>query len=222
MLEEFIPGPEYSIDGFAWDGQFVPVCVAVRESCPPPHLYAVGIRAPAPVAPDAKASCVATVAAAVEALGLVNTPVHARVILAPDGPVMVHVSATPAESPESIDLVEPAYGIDFAAQALRVAVGERPHTKRRWKRGAALRWFQAPSGIVTSIEGLETIQKSEGVCDLVLHVAPGQTIRHVADRDERDAVGHIITTGDTVQEAESAAKRLLDECRITCTSTLPG
>ncbi len=121
IYEEFVPGPEVTVNAFSIDGRFFPVTVTDRihfEGVPGVarrHVY--------PAAADGAGAAAAVAEAAVAAVGITSGPSYVQLILADDGPRVVEVAARLGGGHDS-EICRAAAGVDLAAAAVLAAVGE--------------------------------------------------------------------------------------------------
>ena len=121
LCEEFVEGPELTVNAFLDDG----ACRAHRDrprarrwpSASPPRTSTRAPRRPARSAAVAEAAC--------SALGLREGPTYTQVLLAPDGPRVMEVAARLGGGHDA-ELCEAALGVDLSAAAVRAALGREP------------------------------------------------------------------------------------------------
>ncbi len=153
IYEEFVPGPEVTVNAFSIDGRFLPVTVTDRihfEGVPGVarrHVY--------PAAADGADAAAAVAEAAVAAVGITSGPSYVQLILAVDGPRVVEVAARLGGGHDS-EICRTAAGVDLATAAVLAAVGEPvaaeelvPH-----RDGAAvIEFLAAPPGELVAATG---------------------------------------------------------------------
>jgi biotin carboxylase len=125
LVEEYLSGPEISIDGAVFDGDYLPFFIAHKQVGLHPYFEEIGhiVRADDPLLEDPELGRV--LAQAHRALGLRFAVTHTEVRLTERGPVIIEVNVRPGG-----DLIpylgKLATGIDPACIAVDVAVGNRP------------------------------------------------------------------------------------------------
>ena len=153
LYEEFVPGPEVTVNAFSAGGRFVPVTVTDRihfEGVP-----GVARRHVFPAAASGAGEAARVAEAAVAAVGIGAGPSYIQLILADDGPRVVEVAARLGGGHDS-EICRAAAGVDLAAAAVRAAVGEEvaaeslePH-----RNGAAvIEFLAAPPGRLVAASG---------------------------------------------------------------------
>jgi biotin carboxylase len=153
IFEEFVPGPEVTVNAFSVDGRFQPVTITDRvhfEGVPGVarrHVY--------PAAADGAAAAAAVAEAAVAAVGITSGPSYTQLILAAGGPRVVEVAARLGGGHDS-EICRAAVGVDLAAAAVRSALGEPvdPQTLVPHRNGAAvIEFLAAPPGELVAATG---------------------------------------------------------------------
>ena len=160
LVEQYVPGPEISVDSAVHDGEVLPMFIARKQVGYPPYFEETGhiVDAADPLLADAGLASV--LVAAHKALGFTDGITHAEFKLTPDGPVVIEVNARLGG-----DLIPylgmRASGIDPGLAAAAVACGQRPElTTDRSPVSAAvpsgvagIRFFYAPADD-TAIEAI--------------------------------------------------------------------
>ncbi|MGW0810972.1 ATP-grasp domain-containing protein [Nonomuraea sp. NPDC002799] len=213
LLEEYLRGPEFSVETFHVRGE--PTCVGVVAKTLTGHPYFVesGHVYPAPLTPLEGEAIVATTQAALAAVGVRDGPTHTEVKLLPDGVALVEINPRLAGGmiPELVRLVD---GLDLLEQQLRGAAG-MPVTLATRRRGyAGVRFLTAERpGVLRTGAGWREAELLPGVESVVVTAEPGTRVS--PPRSAYDRLGHVIARGTTVRELsarlEAAVPSLLME-----------
>jgi biotin carboxylase len=153
LYEEFVPGPEVTVNAFSIGGRFVPVTVTDRV-----HFEGVPGVAQRHVYPAAAAGAEAAAGvaqAAVAALGIDDGPSYVQLILADDGPRVIEVAARLGGGHDS-EICRTAVGVDLAAAAVLAAVDQPvdPEALEPHQNGAAvIEFLAAPPGELVAVKG---------------------------------------------------------------------
>lgn len=202
LVEEYVAGPEYSVEVFA--GQ--PVVVVFKHTGALPQFVETGHDLPALLPPGAEKPIAAVAAAAVRALRLDWGAVHVEVRAGRDGPRIVEVNPRPAGGmiPE---LVRHALGVDLIDAQIRVACGRDPGVRRRTARFASIRFLTAPedSIIAEPARATASARAVPGVVDAVLSSRAGTRVEPATDF--RGRVGHVIAVAEGAHDAVDAAEQ---------------
>jgi predicted ATP-grasp superfamily ATP-dependent carboligase len=140
LVEEFLTGPEVSVDAAVHRGEVLPMFVARKEIGYPPYFEEVGhvVDAADPLLPDPEIRDI--VQATHTALGFADGMTHTELKLTPSGPKVVELNGRLGG-----DLIPylglRATGMDPGLAAAAVACGERPELRPDRSRVAAVRFF---------------------------------------------------------------------------------
>jgi biotin carboxylase len=140
LVEEYLTGPEVSVDCAVHRGRVYPLCLARKEVGYPPYFEEVGhvVDAADPLLSDP--GLLAVVQDAHTALGYADGVTHTELKLTPDGPKLVEVNARLGG-----DLIPylglRATGVDPGLAAAAVACGQPPAVAPDRKLVGAVRFF---------------------------------------------------------------------------------
>lgn len=217
LLEEYMPGEEFCVDGLIHDGRYIPGGITGKEVSPLPHRFDKGIFMPPQKSP-AECEIIETCAReALEAIGYTNGTFHLEIIVSPDGPRIVEIAGRPGGGRIPTDLIPMAYGMDFMGDSIRIALGEAPISERRFERGVALYWFESQPGRIQDISNLRDAESSRGVKEIVFQAQVGDTLKPIIDCVTRDSVGYVLTEGNTSEEAVENVNRARSICKVITT-----
>jgi biotin carboxylase len=207
LVEEYVDGPEVTVNAFSVNGRFHPLTVTDRLTA---DLPAFGV-ALAHVWPSQHE--MADVARhAAEALGIRDGPTYTQIRVGPDGPRVMELAARLGGGHDA-ELCDAALGVDLNALAIAAALGHRPNVpEARPSGGACVSFLVSPAGRLERVEGLEEARGVDGVLDVVVYRRPGWTfgpLRRGADR-----AGFILTRGDSRREALERAARAAERIRF--------
>jgi biotin carboxylase len=220
LIEAFVEGEEFNVDGLVFDGQYYPGGITGKERSDPPYRFDWGIYMPPLEDADTVALIETTAASALKAIEFATGTTHVEVILSETGPYIVEIAGRPGGGRIPTDLIPLSYGMDFMADSLRVALGEAPREERRFERGAAMYWIPSRSGVVAGVLGAEEARKMPGVEDVNLSLEVGERLGHVVDCVTRDKIGYVLASGDTAEAAIANAKAARDCCKIATQATV--
>lgn len=219
LLESFIEGEEYNVDGLVHDGQYRLGGITGKERSRPPHRFDLGIFMPPPLSAELRDRLVSAVERGLAALGYRHGTTHVEVIAGSDGVLIVEAAGRPGGGRIPTDLIPLTTGTDYIADSFRVALGQAPSEQPAHRRGAALFWIPSRSGVVEAVEGVENAKALRGVHDVIVPVRVGDRVGHITDCVSRDRIGYVLTSGDTVEEAVETARRAQEQIRIVTRPT---
>ncbi|MFE3742583.1 pyridoxal-phosphate dependent enzyme [Streptomyces sp. NPDC059134] len=212
LVEEFVEGPEYSLEMFCADGEAVCVGVTQRTSTELPYFVETGHLFPAALPSAARAELAETARHALKAIGFERGPAHVEARLTAAGPVVMEINGRLAGGmiPE---LVRAATGIDLMDQQIRAATGRPLRLVADRARCAGLRFLTASDhGRLTGVTGTAEAAGIPGVESVVTTGTPGRLVR--PPQDAYDRLGHVIAVADTPQEVDAALDRAMAVLRV--------
>jgi len=214
LLETCMDGEEFGVDGLVYQGQYLFGGITHKIRSAPPNRYDLGLYMP-PAIPDATSDViVGTVAEGLAAIGFENGTTHCEVILSNEGPRIVEMAGRPGGARIPTDLIPIAYGWDFIADSLRIAVGQAPVGQKQFVRGSAIYWLPAEAGVVQTVEGTEEARGMPGVRDVSVLVKPEDVIEPTVDCVTRVSIGYVLVEGANRDEAIANAERASAAIRI--------
>lgn len=222
LIEAFIPGEEFNVDGLVHDGVFYLGGITGKDLSPLPYRYDLGIWMPPLVDKETSDLIGSTVEHAVSAIGYTRGTVHVEVMLSPEGPRVVEMAGRPGGGRIPTDLIPRTYGWDYTADSIRVALGLAPEGRPQLQGATSVYWVKAPSGAVDAITGIEEARASEGVFDIVMKVKPGDCLGHIIDCATRDKIGFVMTEADTPDRAAELARAAAAKIEVHTTRVYTG
>ncbi|MER6117587.1 ATP-grasp domain-containing protein [Streptomyces sp. NPDC001743] len=191
LLEEFLHGPEVSVETVTFAGRTEVVGVTDKSTGAAPAFVETGHMFPAALTEEDARAARETAVPAVEALGLDAVVAHTEIKLTPDGPRVVEVNPRPAGN-RITELVRHVTGIDLAAACVNVALGREPDLRPRptGLHSAAI-GFLLPGavGVLEGVDGLDEVGAAPDVLELSV-ATPGT---RAAEADSNNAyLGHVM------------------------------
>jgi biotin carboxylase len=215
IVEEYIDGPEVTVQAVSIDGVFHPLLVADRLTADPP-AFGVALAHAWPCVTGTQ-SPIETARAAAEALGVRNGPTYTQIRVGADGSRVVELAARLGGGHDA-ELVEAATGVKLNDLALDFALGNRACVTGTQSHsvpqpgGACVFFLVAPEGVLHAVEGREAAHASEGVLDVRIYREPGFRIGPL--RRGADRAGAVIAVGDSRDDALARARNAADEIRF--------
>ncbi|WP_281185184.1 ATP-grasp domain-containing protein [Micromonospora halophytica] len=212
LMEEFLDGPEVSVETLSFDGQHVVVAVTDKE-LGGTGFAEVGLSTPSRQPGETLREATRLVADLLDAVGLRNGPAHTEVKLTSRGPRIV-------ESHNRIgggginDMTETVYGIDMERYALAAGLGVlEPLTESPEPRGAAAHAAIMPEpGRVVEVTGVDAVRADPAFIDVNVRVKPDDVVQPLTWNE--DIAGWVLARGVTTAEAVANSKRLAAAIRV--------
>ncbi len=206
IVEEYVEGPEFSLDAIV-HGDRVELCgVADRHIAFAPFFVELGHTMPSAYPPDAIAEVVRVFELGVRALGLGPGAAKGDIKLGKRGAVVGEIAARLSGGYMSGWTYPYASGVDPTLAALRVAVGLPPGDlapRRDWV--SAERAFISIPGTVSRLLGEREARLDPYVKDVFLRLAPGS--RAVFPSNNVEKGGNVISQAPDRASALAAAER---------------
>ncbi len=205
LVEEFVEGPEYSVEALTWDGQTKVIAVTEKLTSGYPYYVEIGHSQPPRCSLQDVTLLTDTAVSSVAALGIDWSASHSEIRLSPYGPRVMEIGARLGGGYINTHLVPLSTNIDIVEATMQIALGKRPAIKvSHAKRAAAIRFLSAEAGIVQSICGINDVKKLRGVSSFEVFVSPGDRVIPLTDADGR--VGYVICTGEDAESAIYSAE----------------
>jgi len=208
MAERFLDGPQVSTESLVIAGVAHTVGLADRNY---EHLerfapYVIEDGGELPTRHD-PAPIADVVQRAATSLGVRNGVVKGDVVIHDGRPHVIELAARLSGGYLCTHEIPLSTGVDFVGCAIRIALGEPPQPDElvpRFARGVAQRWLFPPPGRVVAISGADAVAVRPEVELCELRAAIGDTVPPVTSHPAR--AGLVITTGDTREQAVTAAR----------------
>lgn len=212
MVEEYMTGPEVSVEAMTVDGQTTILAVTDKYITPPPYFVELAHCEPSCLDSGVQERIRQTALQAAAAIRLQNGPSHTEIKVTKDGPKIVELAARLGGDFITARLVPLSTGIDMVGASVLLATGEKPDLLRRWQKGAAIHFIQGEEGVIRSIETDEALSNLPGVEEIVIYKKPGDVL--CGTKSSNDRLGHIITVGETAKEAMEAGERAVRMVKV--------
>lgn len=213
LIEQFIEGPEFSVEVIVWQGEPHVLAVTDKKTTEAPFFVELGHNQPSVYPEDVQQKLKDGAIAGCKALGLTNCAAHCELKIQNDEAYLMEIGARMGGDFISTELTHLSSGIDMVAATINVVLGVEPNLEpTEDKHGVCIRYFCPKQGKLLSIEGAE-ILKSPYVYDAEIYHQPGDVIPEV--RASQDRSGHVIVTAETAQLAIERADDVIREVKFT-------
>ena len=216
IVEEFIDGPEFSIDALVYAGTIQITGFADRHIVFPPYFIEIGHTLPTALPQSDQEAIIAEFERAVRALGIGPGAAKGDMKLSARGPVVGEIAARLSGGYMSGWTYPLATGVNLSEAAIRIALGEPPGAIRpRWNRTSAERAVVSIPGVIERVDGVDAARAVTGVEELFLLRGSGDAIQFPRNNVEKAA--NVIAVRDTRDAATDAAMQAVASIEVVLT-----
>ena len=213
LVEDYIPGPEYALEGLLNDGQMHVLALFDKPDPLDGPFFEETIYTTPSRLPAEEQNAISEVAArAAAALGLRHGPVHAELRVPPGGgPVMVELAARSIGG-------RCAKTLRFTGDApleeliLRQAFGLSFESARQGGAGGVMMIPIPDAGILTGVHGLAEARSVSGIEEIEIAAPLHQPVTPLPEGDSY--LGFIFASGETPAQVEAALRAAHAELRF--------
>lgn len=207
LIEQFIDGPEFSIEIIVWDGNVNVLTVTDKKTTGAPHFVELGHNQPSCYSPEDVDALKAAAVAGVKALGVNNCACHAEAKLFNGKAYLMEIGARLGGDFISTVLTPLSTGIDMVAAAIDAALGIKPDLSvKQVPKGVCIRYFCPSPGKLRSISNIEVLNDTR-VFEWDIYRKVGEIIPEITSSLSRS--GHVIVTEDSPEKAIVLADNLI-------------
>ncbi len=205
IVEEYMDGPEFSIEGLVFDGEFHLTGLADRHIFFPPYFIEMGHTIPSSYSGADAEPIIDVFRRGVKALGLSHGAVKGDIKLTSRGAMVGEIAGRLSGGYMSGWTFPYSSGIDLTSAALDLAVGSRPEAlvPSRCSVSAERAWISAP-GTVAEVIGLEAARGMPNIEHVFPRSAPGDQVNF--PRNNVEKCGNVIAVADSREVSIRAAE----------------
>lgn len=207
IVEEYIDGPELSLDALVHSGE-VHICgVADRHIFFPPYFVEMGHTMPSSLPGKELLRVTDLFISGIRAIGITTGAAKGDIKLSSSGPVIGEIAARLSGGYMSGWTYPYSSGVRITEAAMRIAVGLSPGPLEPTKKlTSAERAFVSIPGV---IESMDPIREEQGVSDIFFRVKPGDRVIFPSNNTEK--CGNVITVDSDRDKAVEQAEKT---CRM--------
>ena len=209
LIEQFIEGPEFSIEIIVWNGKVNVLTVTDKKTTGAPHFVELGHNQPSCFSAADVETLKSAAVAGVKALGVNNCACHAEAKLMDGKAYLMEIGARLGGDFISTELTHLSTGIDMVVAAINVALGIEPDLNPKEEpKGVCIRYFCPTPGKLVSISNTEILADPRVYLWEIYH-KEGDEIPEVTSSLCRS--GHVIVTEKTPQKAIELADEIVNK-----------
>ena len=213
ILEEFMPGPELSVDALAWKNNFRITGIADRIIEHEPYFIESGHNMPSQLPHEILTQAADVMRRGMDALGIHTGAGKGDLKVTPQGIMVGEIAGRLSGGFMSSHTYPLHSGVDLLRAAVEIALGEEPRNLEPVRNLVAIeRGILAVPGKIVSLTGLEEMKETKGVEEAVFTRKVGDLLPQPTSNI--DKVGHVVVCAPTLGEAEAAANDALSKAQI--------
>ncbi|MDY7109217.1 MAG: ATP-grasp domain-containing protein [Planctomycetota bacterium] len=206
LVEEYIAGPELTVEGLALGGRHHVLAVSEKAHYADLPCVARRLAYPTCLNGDTLRSVHDAACVVARTLGLVDGLTHAEFRLRAGAPYLIEVAARGGGHGVASTIVPHVSGVDPYILLLRRLLGDSPADPSVASRAAVLEFFRFPPGRVRAVHGAADARRRRLAHVLDIPYRPGDTITSPTDDTDRGA--YFIALDETRDRVEARAARL--------------
>jgi isopentenyl diphosphate isomerase/L-lactate dehydrogenase-like FMN-dependent dehydrogenase len=200
VIEEFMEGPELSLDALVYNDDIHIAGVADRIIERSPYFVEVGHTMPSNLPEEKIEQTIEVFKQAIRALGIDTGAAKGDIKFTSDGPKIVEIAARLSGGWMSAYTYPLSSGVNLYKAAIQIALGESPDDlKPKTTLVAAERSLIPLPGKILSIRGVEDARKIKGVREIILMKEAGDSMEE--PKSNIGKLGYVITVAKTREEA---------------------
>lgn len=212
LIEQFIEGPEFSVEIIVWEGKINVLTVTDKKTTEAPHFVELGHNQPSCFPADTVAIIKDTAIRGVKALGVDKCACHAEVKVMDGKAYLMEIGARMGGDFISTVLTRLSTGVDMVAAAIDCALNIEPDlTPKAAPQGVCIRYFCPKPGELKIISNTE-VMKDSRVHEWEIYHKEGDMIPEVTSSLCRS--GYVIVTEETPQKAIELAEKIISEVKF--------
>ena len=211
IIEEYIDGPEFSLDALVFHGEIFICGFADRHIFFPPYFVEMGHTIPTSCPAAVQREIIETFKKGIRVLGIMNGAAKGDVKYSPTGPVIGEIAARLSGGYMSGWTFPYSSGVHVTAGGLKIAVGLHPgNLEPERHHVSAERAFISIPGTVQSVEGLEDARNVPHVREVFPRVRQGSGVVFPVNNVEKcgNVISEAANREDAVLAAEEACRKI--------------
>lgn len=203
LVEEFIEGPEYSIEGLHYDGKSEVIQFTEKKTTEFPYNVELGHIQPANINEDNKQKIREIVAKIGKALKFENCPSHTELKINDRGIFVIETSPRLGGDYITSTLVPLSTGVNLEDELLRISLGEGVNPAPLAIQYSGVRFFAFEEGnVIKHVPDVKFVRAWPHVVDFSFNLAEGQVVNRITSSLNR--YGHLTLIAGNRESIEDA------------------
>lgn len=215
LVEEFIEGPEYSIEGLHHDGKDEVIQFTEKKTTEFPYNVELGHIQPANISEENKQNIREIVAKIGKALNFVNCPSHTELKINERGIFVIETSPRLGGDYITSTLTPLSTGVNLEDELLKISLGETINPAPKAVQYSGVRFFSFEEGnVINHAPNEEFVKSWPHVVDFSFTLKEGHTVNRITSSLNRYghltlAAGNRISIEDAFERYETAIKDIV-------------
>lgn len=213
LVEEFIEGPEYSIESLHHDGKSEVIQFTEKKTTEFPYNVELGHIQPANISDENKQKIREIISKIGKALNFVNCPSHTELKINERGIFVIETSPRLGGDYITSTLTPLSTGVNLEDELLKISLGEAINPSPKAVQYSGVRFFSFEEGSVIKHAPVEEFVKGwPHVVDFSFNLKEGQTVNRITSSLNR--YGHLTLTAgnrDAIEEAFDKYEKIISE-----------
>ena len=215
LVEEFIEGPEFSIESLHHDGKSEVIQFTEKKTTEFPYNVELGHIQPANISDDNKQKIREIIAKIGKALNFVNCPSHTELKINERGIFVIETSPRLGGDYITSTLTPLSTGVNVEDELLKIALGEIINPSSNSVQYSGVHFFSFEEGrVIKHVPNEEFVKTWPHVVDFSFNLKEGQSVNRITSSLNR--YGHLTLTAgnrDAIEEAfDKYEKVISDDC----------
>ena len=214
LVEEYIEGQEYSIEGLHYDGKSEVIQFTEKTTTEFPYNVELAHKQPANLTEEQKNDIRELVSKIADCMHFENCPSHTELKINERGIFVIETSPRLGGDYITSTLVPLSTGINMEDQLLNIALGEKVDTQTgRVEKASGVCFFCLPEGIVKKIDPqINDVASWPGVYSFEINLHEGDRVNQITSSLNR--YGHLTLTAgerDPIEDAFEKYEKAIEE-----------
>jgi len=211
IIEEFIEGPEFSVESVTNNEQTYIIQITQKEITPFPNTVEMAHIQPAELTQNEWIDIETIVKNAISALGINNCASHAELKLTANGPKMIEIGARLGGDYITSHLVPLSTDVNIEKLTVQIAMNDFTSVPAKSNHASIIRYLNLkPNKLVKKIAGWQKIFENKNLIHADINIKENEYTKSITDSAKR--AGFVIVKGtnrtDAIGRADELIKKL--------------
>jgi len=207
LVEQFIDGPEYAVDGYVIDGVLHVLAISAKVRSPKPDLLDVRVDIPARISEPLAAGLIHSATTLVRLVDMKTGMLHLEALSAPSGVMVVEFAVRAPGFAVGHKMLPWCSGVDVANLELDLALfGDSDLRPTNTRSGVlVLPYFPRDCTVLSVDSATGGWTRGHESLEVSISVKPGDALRRT--RSGADRIGYILALAESGERAEAIASQ---------------